>query len=285
MSLNEDQRVALAGVYNRYKELFIAFKTQFSKSTINKIGHLSKKYHKPMKRGFWETVLFAEPTLEQLRRCREEVSKVTNYKLIQVMQSIRERLLLAAQEGDNMYIIRNGKVFVKENNYNAIDPRYSYWEDVYDICKEELIKNLSKKSCRVKFPTQYTLVCPTSEKNFIGDVPMGTSCVLGKDSVFGIYWQNDWGTRDFDLSFQDVNGCRIGWNSDYYNDDKNVIFSGDIVNAPRGANEVLRFTGDNIPNGVVYVNRDNNDLKDMRRMKKKSFEWYKEVIASNGEHL
>lgn len=37
--------------------------------------------------------------------------------------------------------------------------------------------------------------------------------------------------------------------------------------------------------GVVYVNRDNNDLKDMRRMKKKSFEWYKEVIASNGEHL
>ena len=37
--------------------------------------------------------------------------------------------------------------------------------------------------------------------------------------------------------------------------------------------------------GVVYVNRDNHDLKDMRRMKKKSFEWYKEVIASNGEHL
>ena len=37
--------------------------------------------------------------------------------------------------------------------------------------------------------------------------------------------------------------------------------------------------------GVVYVNRDNHDLKDMRRMKKKSFEWYKHVIETNGEEL
>ena len=259
MSLNEDQKVALAGVYNRYKELFIAFKTQFSKSTINKIGHLSKKYHKPMKRGFWETILFTEPTLEQIRRCREEVSKVNNYKLIQVMQSIRERLLLAAQEGDNMYVVRNGKVFVKENKYKAIDPRYGYWEDVYGICKEQLVKNLSTKACKVKFPTQYTLVCPTSEKNFIGDVPMGTSCTLGQESVFGIYWQNTWGARDFDLSFQDAKGCRIGWNSDYYNGNQNVIFSGDIITAPNGANEVIKFIGNEIPDGVVYVNRFHGD--------------------------
>lgn len=37
--------------------------------------------------------------------------------------------------------------------------------------------------------------------------------------------------------------------------------------------------------GVVYVNRDNHDLKDMRRIKKKSFEWYKHVIETNGEEL
>lgn len=259
MRLNHDQKVALAGVYNRYKELFIAFKTQFSKSTINKIGHLSKKYHKPMKRGFWETVLSTEPTVHQVRMWSVEAEKATNYKLIQVMQSIRERLLLAAQEGDNMYVVRNGKVFVKENNYQAIDSRYYWWEELYDLLKDQLVKNLSKKACKVKFPTQYTLVCPTSEKNFIGDLPMGTSCTLGKDSVFGIYWENGWGTKDFDLSFQDVNGCRIGWNSHYYNEEQNVVFSGDIVNAPNGANEVLRFTGDNVPNGVVYVNRYNGD--------------------------
>ena len=37
--------------------------------------------------------------------------------------------------------------------------------------------------------------------------------------------------------------------------------------------------------GFVYVNRDNDDLKDMKRIKKKSFEWYKKVIASNGERF
>lgn len=37
--------------------------------------------------------------------------------------------------------------------------------------------------------------------------------------------------------------------------------------------------------GVVYVNRDNHDLKDLKRIPKKSFYWLKEVIASNGATL
>ncbi len=37
--------------------------------------------------------------------------------------------------------------------------------------------------------------------------------------------------------------------------------------------------------GFVYVNRENFDLKDMRRIKKKSFHWYQKVIQTNGESL
>lgn len=37
--------------------------------------------------------------------------------------------------------------------------------------------------------------------------------------------------------------------------------------------------------GVVYVNRTNHDLKDMKRVPKKSYYWLKKVIASNGEDL
>lgn len=37
--------------------------------------------------------------------------------------------------------------------------------------------------------------------------------------------------------------------------------------------------------GLVYINREDMDLKDLRRIKKDSFYWYKEVIASNGEKL
>ncbi|WP_434654776.1 glycoside hydrolase family 1 protein [Thermoanaerobacterium thermosaccharolyticum] len=37
--------------------------------------------------------------------------------------------------------------------------------------------------------------------------------------------------------------------------------------------------------GFIYVNRDEFDLKDLRRIKKKSFYWYKDVIESNGEKI
>lgn len=37
--------------------------------------------------------------------------------------------------------------------------------------------------------------------------------------------------------------------------------------------------------GLVYVNRTNHDLRDMKRVLKKSYHWFKKVIASNGENL
>lgn len=37
--------------------------------------------------------------------------------------------------------------------------------------------------------------------------------------------------------------------------------------------------------GFIYVNRGEFDLKDLRRIKKKSFYWYKNVIESNGKNL
>ena len=253
-NLDADQMIALASVFNRYKELFLAFKHNDALAPIiNKISRLSKKHHKPMTRGYWETILHKAP-MEVNKTIHAEAAKATNFKLLQVMQSIRERLLLAAGQGDNMYIIRNGKTFIKENDYSAIDSRYFQWEEIYKVCEEQLIANLSKKACTVKIPSQYVLACPTSEKNFIGDVPMGTYCQLGANSVIGIYWRNEWGTRDFDLSFNDVNGGRIGWNSSYYSSDQKVIYSGDITNAPDGANEVLHFKKD-IPSGIVNINR------------------------------
>jgi len=37
--------------------------------------------------------------------------------------------------------------------------------------------------------------------------------------------------------------------------------------------------------GLIYVNRDESDLKDLKRIRKDSFYWYKKVIAGNGEDL
>ena len=37
--------------------------------------------------------------------------------------------------------------------------------------------------------------------------------------------------------------------------------------------------------GFIYVDRDDEGNGSLKRMKKDSFDWYKQVIASNGENL
>ena len=37
--------------------------------------------------------------------------------------------------------------------------------------------------------------------------------------------------------------------------------------------------------GFIYVNRDDEDIKDLKRYKKDSFYWYQKVIKTNGEDL
>jgi len=37
--------------------------------------------------------------------------------------------------------------------------------------------------------------------------------------------------------------------------------------------------------GFIYVNREDHDLKDMSRVKKDSYFWYKRVIETNGDEL
>lgn len=254
LTLNDKQLIALAGVYNRYKELFLAMKNQYTRTTINKIARLSKKHHKPMVRGYWENILNM-PIDEIMNTIGSHLDEVTNFKLIQVIQAIMERLNNDSNE--NMYLVRNGKVFVKETDTSVSYNKSVQLGMLYNICRGKLIDNLSKKKCAVKFPEYYELTCPTSEKNFIGNFPMGTSCKLSKESVIGIYWRNDWGTRDFDLSYEGIDGTRIGWNHDFKSGNNNVIFSGDMTDAPNGANEVIKFVSDDIVNGIVNINRYN----------------------------
>jgi 6-phospho-beta-glucosidase len=37
--------------------------------------------------------------------------------------------------------------------------------------------------------------------------------------------------------------------------------------------------------GLVYVNRDETDQKDLRRVRKQSFYWYRDVIRTNGQNV
>ena len=53
-----------------------------------------------------------------------------------------------------------------------------------------------------------------------------------------------------------------------------------------GSTDILSSKGEMSKRyGLIYVNRGEKDLKDLKRYRKSSFYWFKKVIESNGEEL
>lgn len=97
-------------------------------------------------------------------------------------------------------------------------------------------------------------------------------------------------------------GCREEYSGQEIQDDYRIDYMRDHIQAMKDAIledgvEVLGYLGwglIDIPSssgnmdkryGTVYVNRTNHDLKDMKRVPKKSYWWLQRVIESNGEDL
>jgi hypothetical protein len=168
-------------------------------------------------------------------------------------------MMMPGQDPSKMYIVRNGKIYVKSFTSEELRMRahlIEWWFKLEDVLMARLVNNLSKKKCVVRFPKYLNLTCPTSEKNFVGNIPFGSYYQMSKNNYIGIYRRGEWGTHDFDLSYVDFNGDKIGWNS-CWNRNSNVMFSGDMVTADPEATEILYMKGGCNTEGIVYVNRFN----------------------------
>jgi hypothetical protein len=255
--LSKENIEDLSSIFYRFKPIFLAFKKQMTKNhaVVNKIRKLAKVNHRPLTTGFWESVVNHPVSLEMLKTVLE-TTPPSNFKLITIIQSIREnRLLFGAQSRYKMYIVRNGKVWVDQlENPNVIDTKYDWWDILEEVLYKTLVERMKEKACTVKFPTDLNLACPTSEKNFVGNIPFGSNYNMTEHNMVSVYWKNAWGTNDFDLSFTDYSGMKIGWNSDFYNDKRDVIYSGDMTNADPEAAEVIYFKK-GCPNGMIKINR------------------------------
>lgn len=251
--LTENQCKALASIFFRYKDVILMFKNTKNAPVINKIRRLANKYHKPMKTGFWESLTVNHPTVEEVW---ERSAELSNFKLITLIQMFKLRCVAQDKQ---LYIIRNGKQFVKSNYAPAKTMLTNMYAAYADTLTKRLVENMRDKACVVRLNDNIELTCPTSEKNFIGAIPFGSRVQLAeRDNILGIYWRNAWGTRDFDLSMNDVNGRRIGWNSRYYDDNNDVIYSGDMTNADPEAAEMLWMSRNVVP-GSVFINRYNGN--------------------------
>lgn len=265
--LSEDNIRSLSKIFLRFKPLFLAMKSA-SPKVINKISRLSKKNHTPFKTGLWERCLYAND-LSLLTEINDRLNEISIFKKILLIEGAiyKDNLFLKYKNNEDIYRyfrIRNGKVFVKDK-YNVKSYDYDY-NTTLKIMLLENVANylhnkhfLGKKEVRVRLPKNLNLVCPTSEKNFVGNIPSGSFVNLNsedfKGTVLGIYWKNDWGNRDLDLHYNSKY-VNIGWNHSYINDTNGIYFSGDITNAPNGASECFYISNKiNIPNGSISICR------------------------------
>lgn len=284
--LSEEQLHALASIFYRFKPLFLAFKNQkadgkpavfkneaFRKaaaklkavvvgqktnsSVINHIRRLAVTDHKPFTAGFWETVLSEHKKLDEVRE-RLAKGEITNFKKVTLMQGILAKLQNASGK---MYVIRNGKMWIRKDAPVPNQELNSYLMVVYNLLEDSLVKSIKDKACTVRYPQHVNLTMPTSEKNFIGNYPFGTSVDMSDDhNVVGIYWRGEWGTQDFDLHMADINGGAYGWNASYKDSENKIIYSGDMTTARPEATELF-YIDCKCPDGKVSVNQYNGSSK------------------------
>ena len=260
-TLSDRQLIGLASIFYRFKPLFLAFKktctegayystpiTSRNAHVINKIRRMAPKYHTPLAESVMTTMLGKAHDSTVIT---ETTAQMNTFQIIRLMNTIIERLNRTDEKA--MYIVRNGKMFVKDAK--SYDGMITYYATVFNILKNELVSRLSEKATYVKYPKNMVLACPTSEKNFVGDLPFGTYMDLqDSDSFIGIYWKEEWGTHDFDLSVLNIDGIKVGWDSRYYSDNQDVVYSGDMTSARPEATEIMLFKK-GATDGSVMVNR------------------------------
>ena len=251
----------VAGIFNRYKPLFLALKKYDGnfKSYINKISKLSKMYHKPAVLPISTTFLTKDMLGDkQFSKTQEWFhNNLHNFSLFQLSKwytAVQKRM---KGEFLDTFNIRNGKSYVELNTWDYSDAQKDnlcYWDHILRrTIAQKLYEKVDGKT--IKLNTHFSLALPTSEKNFIGTLPLGTYVDIKPEDnlIVGISWKGEDGAQDLDLSFTDIDGRVISWCNAYRDETANIVYSGDMTSANPEATECLLFRH-NMPNGIFKVN-------------------------------
>lgn len=251
----------LAKIFNRFKPLFLAFKTKCP-NVINRISKLSKSMHEPLAQNALSLATQRKLTKNDLHW----LNNATPFAFFKALNAVYTRM--QGQKVFN-YHVRNGKSFCKENQKRDSLLMMENFNFLLTFAKQKW--NL--KDVKFFLPKDVSYAIPTSEKMFVGNIPVGTK-FYGDGLCAGIYWENAWGARDLDLSACAV-GVKIGWDASFSRGDGSLIYSGDITDAFDGAVEYMHcakiktpyilqvnvFRGNNISGYKIIVGQSNTNIK------------------------
>ena len=247
----EKHSIVLANVFNRHKPIILAMKNKINASIINLIGRLSKKVHIPIHEPI--TKRFVS---EALKGNISDYSLLNNFSNRDLFKYLNLLEYKKSRNTTEAYIIRNGKVHVEHNRpiYNTISID-NVIREILVVLRKRLQISLADKTILLDKNVDYGL--PTSRKQTIGVLPFGTVVNLSDTSdeiSSGVYWENEWGATDLDLSAIDINGQRVGWGQASGYNNTTILYSGDLTNARNGAMEFLTSSKSHSKTYGLFVN-------------------------------
>jgi len=245
----------LAKIFYRFKPLFLAMRSnERVRPVINKIRRLAVKYHEPMKEDYLNTITARIARGEKIDKkiLKSYLNKVNIFRKMRLLYALRFRCTDAT---GIMYHIRNGKSFATSLEIK----NKSEYNRIYNVVLDDVTKNISPfvKDKKIYIPYNISYVVPATEKQFVGNIPVGSYVMVDGDIVFGIHWTDvDTHRIDLDLSIYDSNIGKIGWNTSYRSHDRSTLFSGDLTAAPppHGASELFYVENTSDMFSLVYIN-------------------------------
>ena len=207
----------------------------------------------------------------------DKLDNTTPYRQVRIINGLSYKISGAQSY---VYKIRNGKTYVKSKEAEKESFEFKPAHSALRIRKtlvlahlmDQIKPNIEGKTVLLDKNVNYKV--PTSEKQYIGNIPCGSSVEIPKDGDFiiGIHWTNliglpqngfHTGRVDLDLHMQSLNQS-FGWNTRYRNTDQRVYFSGDLTDAP-------------LPNGATELFYIGNEVEEAFMFTVNNFNTYKEV--------
>jgi len=292
----ESAVIEIAKKYRRNKDILLSIKTsevldgskkRYVAKCINRAKKLSDK-------GYYEPIYITTIRDFNYNQFKDYISKAKLSDLIRYL--IYFRKLKNKIRG---YIIRNGKVWVDDQiDKIKYDQKFVDYEK---LLNDKIISKITKSFGNIHVHPRYDIALPTSMTQFIGNVPVFSTFHYKTDEykLIGVHWFNTENRVDLDLhtiTLSDDNQIdKVGWNSRWGSEDGDIIFSGDMTDAPRphGAaeyvlidnrfNAILLFTITDYTT-VVYNNPEYQfNLIFGKRKNKEKIELHEYLTNKNAE--
>ena len=286
----------LSSIFLRNKQLFLALKVKKEDTAysdikvrmnriINKLRKMSVYNHKPL------PINVLDHLTDNNLYVKDDVvlkllDDVTIFREIRILNGILYRLY----GNDNiLYRIRNGKSYVTKQSGKTSD-YINKLGKLSKLVRNHLVQRISTKvkDKTIYIPKNVVYTAPTSEKQFVGNIPEGSYLEVPRtdNMVYGVYWKNLEGNvgsnlnkgfygetpidnveEQVDLDLKQMNKNEVfGWDAAYRSSTSDILFSGDMTDArlPKGASELF-YVGQNYGHGafLITLNMFTNNSQDV----------------------